>query len=290
VSQLSNAGLQVAQSLAQRYGFSVDGVTHMMDAVYRGNGSMAQFSHPDFSGSGQWMSGGMTMVSDMFNQSLSGRVASLCSDIAKELANHQSGALIGSFQSQSQSGGHNQAQASGGIGVENTLFEPDPNLNWWPANLGIPNATGSQNNMRYAYFAQGHRLAVSTGGEPWVYDTLNHQIGGFSQQQGSDSSITFTSQFGNVRLSDLPVVSGPGHRSQPPLNQHSNQNSFESSNTFAPISNGPSNSGLTTGGSTDDDSRQGVVDLLERLGSLKEKGVITEEEFSNKKSELLGRL
>ena len=40
-----------------------------------------------------------------------------------------------------------------------------------------------------------------------VYDTLDHQIGGVSQQQSGDASFTFVSQRGLVRLADLPVVS-----------------------------------------------------------------------------------
>ena len=56
---------------------------------------------------------------------------------------------------------------------------------------------------------------MTTGGEVWVYDTLDHQIGGFSQQQGVGGSITFTSQYGTVNLSTLPVVSRDGV-AQPP--------------------------------------------------------------------------
>src|SRR5258707_1302024 len=82
-------------------------------------------------------------------------------------------------------------------------FSPDPRANWWPAELASPNATGEQNNMRYAYFASARRLAVESGGEVWVYDTLDHQIGGFSQQQGLGTSIDFNSQFGAVNLSNL---------------------------------------------------------------------------------------
>ncbi len=44
------------------------------------------------------------------------------------------------------------------------------------------------------------------GGQISVYDTGNHQIGGFSQQQSGDQSITFTSQFGLVRVADLPRI------------------------------------------------------------------------------------
>jgi hypothetical protein len=96
-----------------------------------------------------------------------------------------------------------------------------------------------------------------------VYDTLNHQIGGFSQQQGSGSSITFSSQFGTVDLSSLPVVSRDGQPVQatPPA-------AFSGD---API-----------GGD--------VFGALERLGELRDKGIVSDDEFNQKKAELLSRL
>jgi hypothetical protein len=68
--QLSAAGQQVINDIAQRHGFSVNATVSMLDSVI--NGTIAQFSHPEFAGSGQWMRGGMTMVSDMFNTPLEG--------------------------------------------------------------------------------------------------------------------------------------------------------------------------------------------------------------------------
>ena len=82
------------------------------------------------------------------------------------------------------------------------------------ANLGSPAAVGSQNNCKYAYFPNIQRLAVSTSGSVWVYDTAEHQIGGFGQQQGSGGSITFTSQFGTVNLNQLRVVIRNGQPGQ----------------------------------------------------------------------------
>ena len=93
---------------------------------------------------------------------------------------------------------------------QSSLFVPDPRSNWWPSELGSPSATGSQNNLKYAYFAGSRRLAVDSGGGIWVYDTQDHQIGGFGQQQGLGNSIVFTSQYGTVNLSSLPVVSRNG--------------------------------------------------------------------------------
>ena len=104
MQQLSPAGQQAINDVAQRHGFSFDAVATMLDAVIRGNGSMAQFNHFEFSGSGQWMSGGMTMVSDMFNNQLKGRVDSLCFELANLVANQPGLVQQGSFQSQSQNG------------------------------------------------------------------------------------------------------------------------------------------------------------------------------------------
>ncbi|MCU0721914.1 MAG: SHOCT domain-containing protein [Pirellula sp.] len=208
--QLSPQGQHVVNDLSQRHGFNHDAVTQMMFAVLDGNGGMAQFSHPDFGGSGQWMRGGMMMLGDMFNHGLKSRVDALCQDISSILSNQPGLLQSGSFQSQSQSGSGQQHQSTGKPTGQSSLFVPDPEEHWWPTDLGTPNATGNQNSVRYAYFANIRRLAVKTGSQVWIYDTLNHQIGGFSQQQGSGSSITFSSQFGTVELSSLPVVTRNG--------------------------------------------------------------------------------
>ncbi len=60
--------------------------------------------------------------------------------------------------------------------------------------------------MRYACFPDRRRLAVMQGGQVRIYDTADHRIGGFSQQQSSSQSLTFTSQLGTVRLEDLKQV------------------------------------------------------------------------------------
>lgn len=271
MTQLTSQGQQVVSDLAQRHGFSTDAVTHMLIAVLNGNGSMAQFSHGEFGGSGQWMAGGMTMVGDMFNNFLKGRVDSLCSNIAHILANQPGLLQTGSFQSQSQNGGSHQHQASGGPMGQSSLFVPDPEANWWPQDLGSPNATGAQNNTKYAYFGNIRRLAVKTGSEVWVYDTLDHQIGGFSQQQGMGGSITFSSQFGTVQLAHLPVVSRNGQSvaAAPPPSPAGN---------VAPPQIGSS------GGTHE------IFQALEKLGDLNAKGFLSDQEFANKKAELLGRL
>ena len=122
--------------------------------------------------------------------------------------------------------------------------------------------------MRYAYFANARRLAVDAGGEVWVCDTLDHQVGGFSQQQGTENSITLSSQFGTVNLSSLPVISRNGQ-------------SVEVGVAPAPASN---SSGAGSGFEAD------LFSAIERLAALKSSGILTEQEFSTKKAELLARL
>ena len=139
------------------------------------------------------MSGGMTMIGDMFNGYLKGRVDNLCSELARLIRNQPDLVRSGSFQSQSQNGS-TQYNGSNGSGDGNSLFMPAP-PDWWGADLRFPNSTGGQNGMRYAYFAQARRLAIDVGGQVTVYDTLDHSIGGVSQQSGGYGP-QFSSQYG----------------------------------------------------------------------------------------------
>lgn len=290
---LSPAGQQAIQDLAQRHGFSPDAVRCMLEAVLHGHGSMAQFNHPEFGGSGQWMSGGMTMLSDLFNYSLKSRVDGLCGDLSNLVASQPDLMYGGSFQSQSQGDGQgqqpggystSQQQSDGGQPQQTgagpvgpvSLFvppAPGPSGDWWGADLRWPTSTGAQNGVRYAYFAQARRLAIEVNGRVTIYDTLDHQIGGFSQQQGAGGSLTFSSQYGTVDVTRLPVLSVdgaplPAPPAEPP----------------APL--GPSDRNPVPPGSGEGD----VFTLIERLADLHAKGILSAEEFAAKKTELLSRL
>lgn len=215
--ELSPSGQQAVNDIAARHGFSPAAAQSMLESVIHGNGTMAQFDHPEFSGSGQWMKGGMTMVSDMFNHQLKSRVDALCSELSTLLGKQPGLLQTGSFQSQTQ-GSPEQRQFSGTEPIQKNssaqaaenLFVPNASGtsgDWWPADLRWPNSTGAQNGTRYAYFSQARRLAIELGGRVVVYDTLDHQIGGFSQQQSSGGSFSFSSQHGWVDVTRLPVVS-----------------------------------------------------------------------------------
>ena len=73
------------QIVASKHGVSPDAVQHLYHAILVGKGTMAQFSHPEFGGTGQWMRGGMIMIGDMFNNALKARVEALCNDVAQLL-------------------------------------------------------------------------------------------------------------------------------------------------------------------------------------------------------------
>ncbi len=125
-----------------------------------------------------------------------------------------------------------------------------------------------------------------TGSDVWIYDTQDHQIGGFSQQQGSGGSITFSSQFGTVNLASLPVVSRNGVAQAAPPTPILPAAPLGAERSAEPLSSTP----LTTAQPSSNGAGQDILGTLERLGALKDKGYITDEEFATKKAELLSRL
>ena len=100
--ELTSEGRRVVDELAQRHGVSSDAVLTLLRAVAAGNGTRAQFSHPELGGMGQWSQGGMIMVGDMFNNALKHRVDVLCSELSA-LVRNQPLYPAGASQSQSQS-------------------------------------------------------------------------------------------------------------------------------------------------------------------------------------------
>jgi Short C-terminal domain len=273
--KLSDQGRQRIDELAQRYSVSADAVMTLLQALVTTNGTMAQFNHAELGGGGQWMQGGMTMVADMFNSGLKSKVDGLCSELSQLLAQQPFVPRSASFQSQSQAGGQQQGGSMRAGSV--SLFVPEEpgraSSQWWPADLGFPNGTGAQNHVRYAYFNAAHRLAVELNGHVTVYDSLDHQISGVSQQQGSGGSLTFTSQDGTVSVSNLPILSVDGVPR-------------DVSGTHLTAEHAPRPEPYR--GETTQDTD--IFAKIERLADLQQKGILSPEEFAAKKAELLSRL
>lgn len=270
--KLSEQGLQIVADLAQRYGVSQDAVMVLLQATMEGHGTMAQFNHPELGGSGQWMQGGMTMVGDMFNHGLKSKVDGLCTELSSLLASQQSAVFMpSSTQSQSQTQGGVRQGSYGPVSLLVPAGGGDV-THWWPSDLGVPASTGAQNNIRYAHFPSSRRLAIEINGHVTLYDTQDHQIGGVSQQQSTDASLTFTSQYGVVQIASLPIVSIDGVVPQ---------------QASAPSQPRPieRESGVTEQGPDRD-----IFAKIEGLAKLKQEGILSDDEFAAKKAELLSRI
>ncbi len=263
ITARQSTGLDAAEleKLRAQYGFSDEAIQTAWRSVRAGGGVMAQFSHPELGGTGQWTRGGMIMIGDMFNQALKARVAGLCSDLA----------------TLAEKNGTTSGRSSGV--TEHTLDR------WWGTELGVSAASGSQNDLRYAYFPSTRRLAVLERGQVTVYDTGDHEITGVSQQQSAHGSMRFTSQRGSVALADLPVVKEQGRETTTP--------------EAGTITSSPGDGGgvapatpqreVPAKGPAGEPSEE-VFRKLERVAELREKIVISDEEFRAKKTELLARL
>ena len=110
-----------------------------------------------------------------------------------------------------------------------------------------------------------------------VYDTGEHTITGFSQQQGGDQSLTFTSQHGLVRVADLPLVTAENHD----LHDPSLAGSLEPARPQKPAASAAAPAPAST---------DNILTTIERLSDLRQKNILTEAEFAAKKAELLSRL
>jgi hypothetical protein len=163
-----------------------------------------------------------------------------------------------------------------------------PAGHWW-GNLGFPNSTGSQNGTSYAIFNNIRRLAINQNGKVTVFDTLDNNIGGVGQQQGGNYSVTFTSQYGTVDLSSLPIVSGGDNipKPQPPVQQN-NVIQNEQAPIAEPIQDPlPMQAVSNTNTSAFEED---IFGKIEKLAGLKDKGILSVDEFNNKKADLLNRL
>ncbi len=271
--QLSADDRRTVEEMAERHGVSPDAVLTLLAAMQAGGGQQAQFSHPELGGLGQWSLGGMVMIGDMFNSGLKARVGSLCEELSAWLSRTPDRAIAPTQL---------QSQFQGRQGFSHSAA--DRGLTWWPSELGTPTSAGVQNDLHYAYFPGSRCLAINHQGQITFYDTGEHRISGVSQQQGGGQSITFTSQLGVVPLSDLPLlrVEAKDQDSEP------SETTSRGPQDVATVSVGPDRQAdkpHRVGAPADD-----VPALIERLAELHRKGVLTEEEFTAKRAELLSRL
>ncbi len=236
MQQLTSTGRHVVADIAARYGLGTDSVLHMLIAVRDGGGAMAQFDCPELGGWGQWMQGGMVMLSNPLDPKLRAAVDSVCDELAKALAAEPL------FTTASPAGSQSD---------------------WWPAELGAPSSSGTQDGTRYAVSADKRRLVVERDGHTTVYDTLDHIIDAISQQQGGARSLAFGGARGAIDLASLPVVS-----KTPPT-------------------------GAATPDKGDEQAATPTTDVMATIAALarlRDEGALSDDEFAEKKRELLARI
>ena len=256
MAKLTPEGEMIVAGLAEQYKIGAGAVKAMLDAVAKGGGATAQFNVPEFGGSGQWMRGGPATVGDMVNTSMKATVENLCTELSNLMA-----AQASLFAPMSQPPSH--GEDAGGAGKDGASVSPKPSTyGWWPRELGEPSTAGSRDSFRYAYFAGIRRLAVDFGGRVEVYDTTGFNIEGIAPRQGSGDALpVFASNRGPVRLDSLP-------------REYGMEGEPKAAQAQKPAAAGA----------------DAILALIEQLGALKEKGILTDEEFAAKKAELLKRL
>ncbi|MEI9413188.1 hypothetical protein [Mesorhizobium salmacidum] len=158
---------------------SDEAVRAVFQALRRGGGTMAHFSHADFGGTSQWSSG-MTMVGDMFNDSLKAKLNAIAGELSRHLR----------APPQDRADDRAVSYRSGATRHAGS---------WWLQELGDPSSDGSQNDLRYAVFP----LKRPRSSRTTTYDTGDQQISGVSQAQSTDSTLTLGRQHGVVRASSL---------------------------------------------------------------------------------------
>jgi hypothetical protein len=275
-AQWSDDAARTIGEIARRHGFSEEAGRAMAEALVASSGAMAQFHHPDLGGMGQWSRGGMLMIGDMFNNALKGRVAGLADDLADAMGR---GAIVAKRPA--------YGEASSGYG------------RWWPEEFGSPSSAGAQNGRRYAVFPEKSRLAIEDDGRVTIYDTGDHRIGGVSQQQGGASSLSFSTDRGPVGMESFREVretsaederpraeQAPAEAAPRAVAERSQAASPEGRSSSVSTPAAPSSEAASSGHAPSGDP----VELIRKLATLKEAGVLTDEEFQAKKTELLARI
>ncbi|MBC7807865.1 MAG: SHOCT domain-containing protein [Akkermansiaceae bacterium] len=170
------------QEIAEKYGISRDLVEELLTKLRHTAGKQVQFSDEALGGMGQW-SAGMVMVGRMGDSALKAKVDALCTELA-ELA-------------------RSEAPDKTTEGTPERPAQPSKSVH-------SPSAAGSQNGIRYAYFAADDRLVIERDGVEKTYDATGYPITGVAQDQatGASATLRFTTKNGDVvNLDTLKQVS-----------------------------------------------------------------------------------
>jgi hypothetical protein len=190
----------VIPSIAQRYHVSEEAAREVELALRASGGRLAQFSHADLGGPGQWMPG-MVQVSRMADHQLRHRIEGLCAEIA---------AVVTGSETSNPSVLAHDARGP----VASSRDDLPAGESWWPASYGHPSAQGCQSGIRYAWFPRRRCVLVQVGSRIDCFDTADRQVHGVGQssasavepQQGHTSRLVLTTSTGEIPLDHLECV------------------------------------------------------------------------------------
>jgi hypothetical protein len=170
------------KAIAEKYGIPHEVVKDLLTKLRRTNGRQVQFSDESLGGMGQW-SGGMVMIGRMGDDALKAKIGALCAELAQLAQSSGMEKTMDTFQEQSKDSTKDAPSAS---------------------------AAGSQNGVRYAYFAEESRLEIERDGVKKTYDATGYRISGVAQDQstGVAATLRFTTADGDtIDLDRLKPVS-----------------------------------------------------------------------------------
>lgn len=170
------------KTIAEKYGVSSDLVEDLLSKLRHTGGKQVQFSDESLGGMGQW-STGMVMIGRMGDDALKAKVSALCAELAKMV------------QSETPDKSDKETQKP---------------LTDSHKDTPSPSSAGSQNGIRYAYFAADNRLVIERDGVEKTYDATGYSISGVAQDQatGAAGTLRFTTTTGDtVDLERLKQVS-----------------------------------------------------------------------------------
>jgi hypothetical protein len=149
------------------------------------------------------MLGCMIMVGDIYNHALQSIADGLCTALAALLAasprvpaapTHSPTANRATPPQPQQCGECSTTRTPAPAAASWGMASPAGGAGaWWPAELGVPAASGSQNALRSASFPVQRCLVIAVHEHVRLYNTLDHQMSGVPQEQGRGSTVWWMS-------------------------------------------------------------------------------------------------
>ena len=105
MANLTPEGQRIVDDASRRYCIGTDAVRLLLEALVSSGGGVAHVNHPDLGGMGQWSSGGVVMIGDMFNNELKSRIGAIGAELSDVITTyrHRCESLTGSqWQGQGQ--------------------------------------------------------------------------------------------------------------------------------------------------------------------------------------------